>query len=68
MYPHKSPSPLTRREAQVLHEIAQGKTNDEIAESLGISVSTVKTRLENVFRRLAVTSRTAAALRALKSA
>jgi len=59
---------LSRREAQVLHEIAQGKTNEEIAQAIGISLSTVKTRLENVFRRLGVTSRTAAALRALKSA
>lgn len=59
---------LSRREAQVLHELAQGKTNDEIAQMLCISLSTVKTRLENVFRQLAVTSRTAAALRVLKSA
>jgi DNA-binding CsgD family transcriptional regulator len=59
---------LSRREAQVLHEVGQGRTNDEIAEILGISISTVKTHLEHVFRRLGVGSRTAAALRALKSA
>jgi DNA-binding CsgD family transcriptional regulator len=57
---------LSRREAQVLQEVSQGKTNEEIGETLGISLSTVKTRLENVFRRLGVSSRTAAALRALK--
>lgn len=59
---------LTRREAQVLLEVARGRTNDEIAETLSISRSTVKTRLENVFRRLGVQSRTEAALRALKAA
>jgi DNA-binding CsgD family transcriptional regulator len=59
---------LSRREAEVLHELAQGKTNDDIAQTLGISRSTVKTRLENVFRRLEVASRTEAALRVLKIA
>lgn len=59
---------LSRREAQVLHEVVHGKTNDDIAETLGISLSTVKTRLENIFRRLGVTSRTAAAMRVLKPA
>lgn len=57
---------LSRREAEVLRELARGRTNDEIAENLGMSRSTVKTRLESVFRRLRVTTRTAAALRALR--
>jgi len=57
---------LSRREAEVLHELAQGRTNDEITKALGISLSTVKTRLENIFRRLGVATRTAAALRVLK--
>lgn len=59
---------LSRREAQVLLEVARGHTNDQIAETLGISRSTVKTRLENVFRRLGVQSRTEAALRVLTAA
>ncbi len=58
---------LSRREAQVLHEITAGRTNDEIAAMLGISLSTVKTRVENIFRRLGVATRTAAALRVLKN-
>lgn len=58
---------LSRREAEVLHEIAAGKTNDEIAKTLGISLSTVKTRIESIFRRLGVATRTAAALCALKT-
>jgi DNA-binding NarL/FixJ family response regulator len=57
---------LSRREAQVLREITAGRTNDEIADALGISLSTVKTRVENIFRRLGVGTRTAAALRVLK--
>lgn len=59
---------LSRREAEVLHEVGKGRTNDEIAQTLGISLSTVKTHLEHVFRRLGVASRTAAALRALTPA
>lgn len=57
---------LSRREAQVLQQVARGLTNEQIAETLAISLSTVKTRLENVFRRLGVVSRTAAALRVLQ--
>ncbi|HKQ31350.1 MAG TPA: LuxR C-terminal-related transcriptional regulator [Burkholderiales bacterium] len=59
---------LSRREAQVLFEVAQGKTNDEIAQTLRISLSTVKTHLEEIFRQLDVTSRTAAALQVLRRA
>jgi DNA-binding CsgD family transcriptional regulator len=51
---------LSRREAQVLLQLAAGKSNVEIADALGISVSTVKTRLEQVFRQLGVNSRAAA--------
>lgn len=57
---------LSRREAQVLRELARGRTNHEIAQALGMSLSTVKTRLESVFRRLQVSTRTAAAQRALR--
>ncbi len=57
---------LSRREAEVLLLIAQGLTNGEIADSLRISISTVKTRVENIFRQLEVESRTAAALRVLR--
>lgn len=45
-------SPLSRRELQVLTLIAEGNTNKEIAEQLGISVRTVETHRERVMRKL----------------
>ena len=52
---------LTHREAEVLHWIAGGKTNDEIAIILGVSFFTVKTHVKHIFARLGVETRTAAA-------
>lgn len=48
---------LTSRETQVAILICRGFTNDEIAEALKISQSTVKTHLRNLFRRVRVNSR-----------
>ena len=52
---------LTPRQAQVLHWIAEGKTNAEIAVILDCSFFTVKNHLKEIFQRLGVHSRTAAA-------
>jgi DNA-binding CsgD family transcriptional regulator len=52
---------LTRREAEVSAWIAQGKTNTEIAQVLGIRPMTVKKHLEHIFQKLGVENRTAAA-------
>jgi DNA-binding CsgD family transcriptional regulator len=52
---------LTQRQATVLHLIWQGGSNAEIAHTLGISEHTVRHHLEDIFRRLDVNSRTAAA-------
>jgi DNA-binding CsgD family transcriptional regulator len=52
---------LTDREAQVLLWVAQGKTNPEIGVILGISTGTVHKYTENIFRKLRVETRTAAA-------
>jgi DNA-binding CsgD family transcriptional regulator len=52
---------LTQRQAQVLHWIAEGKTNNEIATILGCSVNTVKMHLKDINQRLGVPNRTAAA-------
>ena len=54
---------LTVREREVLECMSSGKTNSEIAELLWISPSTVRKHLENAYRKLGVTTRTAAAAR-----
>ncbi len=51
---------LTPRELSTLRLMADGKTNKEIANSLGISERTVKTHLGHLFEKLGVTSRTEA--------
>ncbi len=48
---------LTRRELEVLRMVADGLTNREIADSLFISVPTVKRHLSTIFGKLGVTSR-----------
>ncbi|MBM7062959.1 hypothetical protein JQX08_19760 [Pseudomonas sp. UL073] len=59
---------LTRREQDVLRRMARGQSNQQIAEGLFISLSTVKTHINNLFRKLDVSDREAAlqAARALK--
>ncbi|MGH7729275.1 MAG: helix-turn-helix transcriptional regulator [Vulcanimicrobiaceae bacterium] len=52
---------LTAREREVLASASLGKTNPEIAVALSISARTVQKHLENVFRKLSVHRRTAAA-------
>jgi DNA-binding CsgD family transcriptional regulator len=51
---------LTRREAEVLGWIAQGKTSPEIAALYGISTRTVQKHLEHIYQKLSVETRTAA--------
>lgn len=46
------PSPLTARERETLQLIAEGRTNKEVAESLGISLKTVETHRANLMRKL----------------
>jgi DNA-binding CsgD family transcriptional regulator len=55
---------LSRREAEVLKWIAEGKRNTEIALILGISPATVRHHVEHVHRKLGVETRMAAAGRA----
>ncbi|MEV4312956.1 response regulator transcription factor [Actinocrispum sp. NPDC049592] len=49
--------PLTERELDVVRLVAQGKTNDEVAAELYVTLATVKTHLANVQRKLAVRNR-----------
>ncbi len=51
---------VTPRELSSLPLMADGKSNKEIANALGISERTVKTHLEHLFEKLGVTSRTEA--------
>jgi DNA-binding CsgD family transcriptional regulator len=60
------PSPsqlLTGREYEILSLVAHGETNTEIASELWISPTTVRSHLENIFAKLGVHNRTAAASR-----
>jgi len=58
---------LTKRELDVLKEIAQGKSNKEIASSLFITEKTVKTHVSNLLAKLELADRTQAALFAVKN-
>jgi two-component system, NarL family, response regulator NreC len=55
--PRGDPSSLTRREAGVAKLLAQGYTNRQIAEELGLSVRTAETHRANIMDKLGVTSR-----------
>jgi LuxR family maltose regulon positive regulatory protein len=57
--------PLSERELEVLRLIAAGLSNREIAAELVVAISTVKTHINNIYRKLDVSSRTQAVARAL---
>ena len=56
--------PLTERELEVLHQIAAGLSNQEIARELVIALSTVKSHVNHIYGKLGVKSRTQAVARA----
>jgi NarL family two-component system response regulator LiaR len=58
--------PLTKREVEVLKLVAQGLTNQEIAEKLVIRESTVASHISNILEKLHLANRTQAALYALR--
>jgi DNA-binding CsgD family transcriptional regulator len=58
---------MSRREAEVLAWVAQGKTNDEIGTILGLSPRTIAKHLERMYPRLGVENRIGAAARALEA-
>lgn len=57
---------LTPRETEVLGLLARGQSNRQIAQTLTISRSTVKVHVERVIRKLEVSDRTQAAVRAIE--
>jgi LuxR family maltose regulon positive regulatory protein len=56
--------PLRQREIEVLHHVAQGRSNKEIADEMVVAVSTVKWYLRNIYDKLQVHRRTQALARA----
>lgn len=57
---------LTKRELDVLKQVVDGRTNQEIADGLFISIETVKTHMRHIMEKLRVTDRTQAAVKAMK--
>ncbi len=62
----ESEIPLTQREGEVLKQLANGLTNKEIAQSLGISYETVKEHVQHILRKIGVSDRTQAAVWAVR--
>lgn len=58
---------LSKRELEILKLIVEGRSNPEIAETLYLSLSTVKTHIRSIMNKLAVDDRVQAAVIALKS-
>ncbi len=58
--PREVPAGLTDRELEVLLALAAGKTNKQIAVSLGISAKTVGHHLQHIFDKTGARTRTAA--------
>ena len=58
---------LSEREIEVLRAMREGKSNKEIAGSLFVAPSTVKTHLKSIFTKLEVNNRLLAVTRAVES-
>jgi putative nucleotidyltransferase with HDIG domain len=57
-----TPSPLSAREVEVLRRLAEGKVYKQIARELGVSTSTVRTHLHNIYPKLGAGDRAQAVL------
>jgi HD-GYP domain-containing protein (c-di-GMP phosphodiesterase class II) len=64
--PARWPAGLTDREAQVLRLISRGRSNREVARELFIAPKTVGRHVENLYRKIGVSSRAAAAVFAME--
>jgi DNA-binding NarL/FixJ family response regulator len=58
--------PLSQREREVVQLLAEGLTNREIADTLTVSVGTVKAHVEHILTKLGVSDRTQAAVRVVE--
>jgi two-component system, NarL family, response regulator len=59
-------NPLTSRETEILTLIAAGKSNNEIAQQLNITVGTVRVHVHAILQKLEVRDRTSAAIMAIQ--
>ncbi|NOV00483.1 response regulator [Paenibacillus planticolens] len=66
-YIHNTNSPLTKREAEVLRLMAEGKSNKLIGEFLYISEKTVKNHVSSILQKMEVDDRTQAVIIAIKN-
>ncbi|SDO61904.1 two component transcriptional regulator, LuxR family [Paenibacillus sp. yr247] len=66
-YIHNGNSPLTKREAEVLRLMAEGKSNKLIGEFLYISEKTVKNHVSSILQKMEVDDRTQAVIIAIKN-
>jgi HD-GYP domain-containing protein (c-di-GMP phosphodiesterase class II)/DNA-binding CsgD family transcriptional regulator len=62
------PSPLSERETAILRQLGAGKVYKEIGAELGLSTSTVRSHLHNIYAKLEVSDRAQAVLRASEMA
>lgn len=58
---------LSPQEERILHMIAEGMTNREIAESMKLSINTVRNYIANMFQKLGITTRSQAAAYAVRT-
>lgn len=63
---HHSPNGLTERELELLHLMAEGHSNKDIAHRLTVSENTVKYHIKNILQKLDVHNRTEAAAHAIR--
>ena len=63
--PQLKSAPLTACKCDILTEISRGASNKEVARTLLISPSTVRTHMESIFRKLECSTRAAATLMGL---
>ena len=59
-------SPLTKRETEILEQVANGKSRSKIAKEMFIDLETVKSHIKNIYRKLEVNTRGEAVFEALQ--
>jgi len=64
--PKREAGTLSPRETEVLRLVAEGFSNQRIAEKLGLGLETVKTHMRHIMEKLTVSDRTEAAVKAMK--